>query len=242
MATKPEVLDWSDLSIRTTVPTAKGSLTRKCTAISNLIQRPFIHSSLDECAEARRRLHEAYDFCVELHSTWELLGYRAGDENATKTTADSLAPYEAKYYNALKELDNYVKASTTTTATEAAIAPANPTKFSACKILFPEPLSQSKSPEEFRLWVSAFRRFYEASGLANQNLATQQGCLLKALEYDLRKTVERKITSTMTIFNPGGCMDVLEAEFRIFYPIFTRRLEFFQATQDPGEDPKDLLE
>ena len=37
-------------------------------------------------------------------------------------------------------------------------------------------------------------------------------------------------------------MDILEAEFRIFYPIFTRRLKFFQATQDPGEDLKDILE
>ena len=46
----------------------------------------------------------------------------------------------------------------------------------------------------------------------------------------------------MAIFGAGGCMDVLEAEFRIFYPIFTRHLEYFQTTQDPGEDPKDLWE
>ena len=70
MATKSELLDWSDLdSIKTNIPTAKGSLTRICTAISKLVKRPFIHSSLDECAEARRRLHKAYDFCVELHNT-----------------------------------------------------------------------------------------------------------------------------------------------------------------------------
>ena len=124
------------------------------------------------------------------------------------------------------------EASTTTTTS----------KLSACKILFPEALSQAKSPEEFRLWVSAFRRFYEASGLSGTNVATQQGYLLCALEFDPRKMVEWKITATMAIFGPGGCMDVLEAEFKMFYPIFSRRLEFFQATQDPGEDPTALLE
>ena len=108
--------------------------------------------------------------------------------------------------------------------------------------MFPEALSQAKSPEEFRLWVNAFRRFYEASGLSSTNVARQQGYLLQALDFSLRKTVERKITATMAIYGPGGCMDVLEAEFKRLYPIFSRRLEFFQATQDPGEDPTALLE
>ena len=133
---------------------------------------------------------------------------------------------------------------TATTAAPPASGPETTTtgKPSACKILFPEALSQSKSPEEFRLWVSAFRRFYEASGLSATNVATQQGYLLRALDSDLRKTVERKISVTMDVFGPGGCMEVLEAEFKMLYPIFTRRLEFFQATQDPGEDPTALLE
>ena len=244
MAAKPEMLDWSDPdSIKTVIPTAKRNLTRKCTAIANLIKRPFIHSTLDECAIARQRLHDAYDHCVELHNTTEVLASRAGDADAaSKRSAESLDKYEEKYYKALEDLDNYVKNSTAAPATEAKRADITPTKFTACKVLFPEPLSQSRSPEDFRLWVTAFRRFYKASDLGSQDLATQQGYLLTALEYSLRKKVERKIETAMPIFGPGSCMDILEAEFRILYPIFTRRLEFFQAVQDPGEDPKDLLE
>ena len=245
MASKQELLDWNDLgSIKANMPPAKGSVTRACSAIGKIIKRPYIYSTANECAEAHKRLHQAFEHCVDLHNKWEVLELSAGTVSASKETAESLAPYETKYHNALDALDSYIKTATAAMApTAAPEAPTTATsKLSACKILFQEALSQSKSPEEFRLWVSAFRRFYEASSLSGTNVATQQGYLLRALDFNLRKTVERKITATMAIFGPGGCMDVLEAEFKMFYPIFSRRLEFFQATQDPGEDPTALLQ
>ena len=75
----------------------------------------------------------------------------------------------------------------------------DPQKLNACKFLFPEPLSKSKTPEEFRMWMSAFRRFFDASGLAQHNTATQQGYLLRGLDVNLRKVIELKITPTMKL-------------------------------------------
>ena len=73
--------------------------------------------------------------------------------NSAKTSAESLRPYEEKYYAALKELDNYIATSSKKSAT--AIAPTAETtpggpKLNACKLLFLETLTKAKSPEEFR--------------------------------------------------------------------------------------------
>ena len=54
------------------------------------------------------------------------------------------------------------------------------------------------------MWVGAFRRFYDASGLVQHHVATQQGYLPRGIDFELRKTIEAKITPTMPIFGPGG--------------------------------------
>ena len=100
---------------------------------------------------------------------------------------------------------------------------------------------EGQSPEEFQLWMSAFKRFYDASSLANHNVATQQGYLLQAVNMDLGKVVEHKITPSMKVLGPGGCLEVLEVEFRIIYPIFLRCVDFFLVKQDPREDLAEYL-
>ena len=52
--------------------------------------------------------------------------------------------------------------------------------------------------------MSAFQHFYNASGLAIHNVATQQGYLLQAVDVELRKIIETKITATMKITGPGA--------------------------------------
>ena len=111
----------------------------------------------------------------------------------------------------------------------------------ACKLLFPEPLTKSKTPEEFRLWTSEFRRFADASGLLKQNAATQQGYLLRALDLDLKKVVAQKVTPAMTLYGAGGCMELIEEEFKVIYPVFNRHFDFFQLKRGDGEDVSDYL-
>ena len=36
-------------------------------------------------------------------------------------------------------------------------------------------------------------------------------------------------------------MDVLEGEFRMLYPIFDRRVDFFQVKREQGENPEEFF-
>ena len=59
--------------------------------------------------------------------------------------------------------------------------------------------------------------------------------MLQALSPELQEVVEQKLTPGMSIFGPAGCLDVLEGEFWILYPIFNRRVEYFQVVREKGE-------
>ena len=245
---KEENIDWnSPKAVKSKIISAKSAVTRACTAISKLIERPYVYSTPAACDTARQRLEEAYDNCVELHDRWtDLQSLSAetaeAEAAAARSTAESIKTYEEKYFEALKILDGYID-SNSHAGTPSRDAPdgSEPQKLNACKLLFPETLSKSKTPEEFRMWMSAFRRFFDASGLEKHNAATQQGYLLRGLEIDLRKVIELKITTAMKLYGAGGCMDVLEEEFRIIYPLFSRRVDFFQLRPDTGEDVADYL-
>ena len=52
--------------------------------------------------------------------------------------------------------------------------------------------------------------------------------------------MERKLTPSMPL-SDAGCIDIFEGEFRTLYPIFNRRVDFFQVVRDPGENADDYL-
>ena len=246
MTTRKDDVNWDDpTAIWARITTAKSAVTRACTAIDKLIEREFIYSTPAACESAQQRLSDAFDFCVELHDRWSDLEEAAGNTAASETAGNSLGPYEDKQFAALQKLTGYVKrnsaqapAQTPPAASgEASTAP----KLSMCKLLFPEKLLKTNTPSEFRMWVAAFRRFHEASNLKSQPIATQQGYLLRALGSDLQDVVEQKLTPTMPLFGPAGCIDILEGEFRAMYPIFSRRVDFFQVKREQGEEPEDFF-
>ena len=246
MATRRDDVNWNDTSsIWARITSAKSAVTRACTAIDKLLECDFIYSTPAACETAQKRLSDAFDFCVELHDRWSDLESEAGNASAAETAANSLSPYEDKQFAALQKLASYVKkhsakAQASPPAASSGEASAIP-KLSTCKLLFPDKLLKTNTPSEFRLWVSAFRRFHEASNLKSQPIATQQGYLLQALSSELQDIVEQKLTATMQIFGPAGCMDVLEGEFRTLYPIFNRRVDFFQVKREQGESPEEFF-
>ena len=42
------------------------------------------------------------------------------------------------------------------------------------------------------------------------------------------------------MFGQSGCLDLLEGEFRILYPIFNRRVEYFQVSREKGESSEEF--
>ena len=180
------------------IPSAKSAVSRACTAIDKLIECGYIYSTPAACEEARKHLAEAFDFCVELHDRWSDLENESGSTTASETANKSLGPYEDKQFAALPKLDKYVQdntsldpiASTSMSATSTSASNTHVPKLSACKLLFPEKLTKTNTPSEFWLWTSAFKRFYEASSLKEQSVATQHGHMLQALSPELQEVVE----------------------------------------------------
>ena len=227
------------------VPSAKSAITRACSAIDKLVEREFVFDTPAACSDARKHLVDAYDFCVELHDRWSDLETESGKETANEAAEVSLKPYEEKQHAALTKLNSYIaknsSASTPSSRASSNVASADAMpKLSTCKLLFPAQLTKSNTPGEFRLWMAAFHRFYDASNLQHQPVATQQEYLLQALDSLLQEILERQICPGTTVFGPAGCIDMLEAEFKSLYPIFNRRVDFFQVRRDQGEATGDF--
>ena len=242
MTDKREDIDWSSKdAVCKRIPAAKAAVTRACTAIAKLKERPYTYATPAACDESRKRLQEAYDLCLDLHNRWTDLD---SDEKGPEKADSSMQPYEEKYYASLLELEKYIAANTKTAAAAAAqpeMPPEGTPKMQPCKLLFPKPLSKENTPIEFRMWVTAFKRYYDASSLGKQPTAVQQGYFLQALNDELREVAERQMAPTMPIYGPAGCLDLIEAEFKSLYPVFNRRMNFFQARRDQGEDTNAFL-
>ena len=160
MADKRDDVNWNDkASIRARIPSAKSTVSRACTAIDKLTERGFIYSTLAACEEARKHLAEAFDFCVELHDGWNNIETESGSKAASKMANKSLGPYEDEQFTALANLDKYVQdntsaipiASTSTDVASASASASNVPKLSTCKLLFPEKLTRTNTPSEFKL-------------------------------------------------------------------------------------------
>ena len=174
MASKRDDVDWNNLrAIWSRITSVKSSVTRACTAIDKLTGCPFIYSTPAACDDARKRLTDAFNFCVELHDRWTDLENKAGNQAASETSNTSLAPYEEKQFSALAKLTEYVdknsaKSPAPAPSTSSGTVPGTVPKITTCKLLFPKELTKENTPSEFRLWVASFRRFHEASNLKQQ--------------------------------------------------------------------------
>ena len=93
---KAEYIDWNSAkAVKSKIMAAKSAVTCACTAITKLVERPYIYSMPAVCDRARQQLEEAYDRCVELHDRWSDLQAAAAESAdaeaaAAKTTADSI--------------------------------------------------------------------------------------------------------------------------------------------------------
>ena len=238
-------IDWNNLdAVCKQIRKAKATVTRACTAVTKLQERPFTHTTHAASDEARKCLQEAYDLCLDLHNRWEDLD--PDEEEAKVRAAESMQPYEEKYYDSLKELEAFLAANTSQRAAAMAPPPQDDTTSAApilqpCKLLFPKPLTKANTPIEFRMWSAAFLRWHDASGLGKQPPAQQQAYFLQALDEELREIVERQLQTAMPIYGPAGCQSLIEAEFLSLYPLFNRRVEFFQTTRSQGEDTGEFL-
>ena len=150
MADVKDSVDWKNKKeIWARLPSAKSAVTKACTAIDKLIDCHYTLSMPTEADEARKRLNEALDFCVELHDRWSDLELFGGNESASETAEKSLKPHEEKQFTALEKLAQYISEQGKTKSVSIGENP-GPTntipKLATCKLLFLEKLTKSKTP------------------------------------------------------------------------------------------------
>jgi hypothetical protein len=86
-----------------------------------------------------------------------------------------------------------------------------------------------------RSWVNKFKAFYTTSCLDRCTIAEQQAYLRICIDTNLEARIQDKIQENTPIFGEDGCIQLLEEEFLLKYPLFTRRLEFFRYNQTEGQ-------
>ena len=245
MADVKDSVDWKNKKeIWARLPSTKSAVTRVCTAIDKLIDRQYTLSTPTEADEARKRLNEALDFCVEFHDRWSDLELLDGNESASETAEKSLKPYEEKQFAALEKLAQYVSENGKTKSVSAAASPESTStaipKLTTCKLLFPEKLTKSKTPCEFRLWVAAScGSMLRAASNSNQSQLSR-GTYFKPSMLIIKTLSLASSRQVCQSLGQPACLDLLEAEFRSLYPILNRRVDFYQVRRDQGEYAEDF--
>jgi hypothetical protein len=107
----------------------------------------------------------------------------------------------------------------------------------ANEALKPKVLTRESTPVELHSWLEKFRAYYSTSRMNLASIPEQQAYFRICLDPYLDARLRDKIQETTPIFsqNEDSCIGFLEAEFLLKYPVFTRRLDFFQERQQAGQ-------
>ena len=102
--------------------------------------------------------------------------------------------------------------------------------------LKPSPLSRDASPVELNNWSEEFKAFYSASKLDRCTAPEQHAYLYKCLDIELASLVRLAVNSSTPMFGAiGSCFAILQKKFDETYPLYVRRLRFFQHSQTQGQ-------
>ena len=104
------------------------------------------------------------------------------------------------------------------------------------KSLKPFNLLQTHNPTEFKNWCRLFKGYYRSSNLDLLEVPDQQLYFQACMEPSLFGRIQNKIDDQMTIWEDGGCIDLLLQDFQERWPLFNRRMAFFTSEQQQNQD------
>ena len=105
---------------------------------------------------------------------------------------------------------------------------ARPRVFDAFK---PFILNRDHTPVELREWISRFTSYYNASHIEQLQLREQQAFFKSVIDPKLCAKLTDLIGAATPVFGLNGCIGLLQQEFQLKYPLFNRRLDYFQLKQ-----------
>ena len=111
-------------------------------------------------------------------------------------------------------------------------------KTKANETLKPKILNRDAKPVEVTQWEKQFIAYYTSSKMNLSTLDEQRAYFYICLDPYLQTRVQAKAQGATPVMKAPGensCMDILEEEFMLKYPIFARRLDFFRYNQKPNQ-------
>ena len=123
----------------------------------------------------------------------------------------------------------------------------NQRRVKANDALKPFTLTRDHTPAEMRSWMRKFTSYYTSSNMEQASLAEQQAYLTALIDTHLETRIRDKVTASTPIFRGQDetieitCIELIEAEFAHKYPVLTRRYQFFNDKQMPGQLASDWV-
>jgi len=106
--------------------------------------------------------------------------------------------------------------------------------------LRPKVLSREATPVEVTQWIKTFTAYFTASQFAEATLLEQQAHFRSALDSYLTSKVDVHITPATPVLPDStgtdvSCIELLQQEFLVLKPLFSRRLDYFNYKQQKGQ-------
>ena len=141
-----------------------------------------------------------------------------------------------------KELQLNARPGSTPITRRAGDSSNNEDKIKADMTLEPKVISSEYSPAELRQWLRDYSSFYTASNFEKADIGIQHSYFLRYVASDVRQRIENDITPNMPICaESDSCFQLLIKFFKLQYPVFNRRLDFFRLKQSSGESSTAFL-
>ena len=120
------------------------------------------------------------------------------------------------------------------TVVAGASATGTPVKSSTMKPisdLKPAKLNRDATPLELNNWIRAYTAYAAASNFEVTSLEIQRGFVYACLEDDLQEYVSSKADDTTGVLGDDGIICIIKKRFDVKYPLFTKRLQYFNYEQ-----------
>ena len=167
---------------------------------------------------------------------------QADHEAAINNTDERYQEMTTTVFNAIAQV---VPAQAAAAAPAAGVNPANGPLLKPIQDLKPYTLGLEHSPTELADWIQRFQSYYTASRLDRLPVPEQQAFLRQSLAPGLWIMVKQKINNQTQIFvdddNEESCIQVLQEEFTLRYPLIMRRFEFFRYCQARNQNYTDFF-
>ena len=247
---EPRDIDWHDFqAILAQIPVAKRNVTRMAeTTIPGIVKRPFTAALLSQLQTALATLDERMEFLEHLLNRASILddspppavGGDKEEDDPVDSYFKAIQQYTVKVETARDIAAKFFADNQPANSSQQPAAPNHEESRNPDKLLSPDKLSACVSGIRLERWIDSFTVFLQSG--RHLNTPRQHAYLDQFLEQDLKDALDGLYVHGVTpVLEAGGMMDIIRSQSLISYPIFNRRLDYFDLKRGEGENVLEYL-